>query len=648
MILCAIIDVTNPVSGLEEQVYLTSARDYTFEGKTFLPILKPSANYQQTLFSRGTTSGDISVGITSLIVDNTEGLLDYLETYGVAGKKVVVYILDDNTVPLADEHIYFRGSVVIPLPNLKVSTFTLMDRLEELDVPISKTSFLGTNAGPTGLEGSEEAIKGQNKPAVYGAVFNAPLYAANSSTHTFSCNYSTAGERKPVTLITAVRDKGGEILFGADHADAAALALGTPASGYYDSCLAEGLIKLGSRPVGDVTADIQESAIVNCSAPRVVKRILEEVLGFEAGKDFVAGDLETLHSKNAWPVGIYITGETSVLSAVAELLGSIGGWVCPEADGVLRFGRIEDPELLVSQLTITVDQFADLDKEPTNDDGKNTPAKRLELNYGRNWKPNPLTSILESVENSARVELSKEYSTVVSENSAILNVHPRAGTLKQNSLLAQSKSKYIPGGACATGDEVNFTLTQISGTGGSATFDGMLTIDPGTGVYQVVGTVPGADLAPGSYLVELLVTSGTVSVTAAGASSASQTVENSSDVPERGSLRITHASEDITITLSASSVTGTAVLGVIKVRPAYDGLSPQEEADRRFALQSKTQARYTFNGDFKEFRALRPGLAITLKMNRFNLPQGKKFLVIGKDIDLSKDQSSLDVWRVND
>ena len=648
MILSAQVEVVNPQSRLKEILYLTSAADYTFGENTYIPLLNMSGNYSQTLFSRGTTYGEVSVGISNLELDNTEGDLDYLEDYGIAGNKITIHVLDDKDEPLTADNLYFVGSVVLPNIVLDTSFFTLMNKLQEMDVACTQAIFAGTNAGPVGLEGNDDTIKGQIKPMLFGVVQNIPLYAANTSDHVYSFNYNASGVRKKVEAITAVRDKGGEILFGADHATAELLQAATIAGGYYDSCIAEALIMFGTRPLGEVTADVQEAPLSECSAPRVCERILNEALGFVAGEDYVAGDLEALHLKNACPVGVYVTSDATVLTVISQILDSIGGWMCPESDGVLRFGRVEDPANGVSEFEITKDIFEEgsFAKEATGEEGKNTPCQKYELKHSRNWKPIPASSLLESIDSNLRGALSREYATETTSDPTVVEIHPKATTISRESLLVQARSLLVPAGECLSTDAASFTETQVSGSGGSAVFDGKITIDPGTGEYEAALVTAGSLYPNGNYFLEFSLISGTVHFELDGVEDFS--VSNTAAEPTTITSSFAHTGSNITVRFTASTATGIVVVSNIRLRQAYPGLSVQEECDRRFALHSRTQARYTMDVDFQDFKACRPGQVVTLAFDRFGLSEGKKFLIIGKDSDLKKENINLDLWRVND
>ena len=647
MIIIAEISAIDPATLITEVIRVTNATHYTYQDKTYIPVLGAFGGYQQTLFSRNTTSGTVTVDITDLDLDNTDGLFDKYKRFGFAGHSVSIYLLDDFTSSPNATNLYFKGITASVEHNIDVMKINLTNNLEKLVVPMTEKVFSSNNSGPVGLEGNEDTLKNKVKPILYGRVFNIELVQVNTPILMYCCNYSKTGIRKSINRVLVVRDKGGELGFNGDYVSAVLLESATILLGNYATCLNEGLIRLRSKPVGEVTADIYESEVDQCSAPRVVQRILQDVMGFTAGTDYNAGDLEELHIKNACPVGVYIQGNETVLSTITSVLDSIGAWMCPDSAGSFRFGRVEDPSNFSSSALIDSIHEDSLKLIGTNDNGKNIPAFKVELKHTRNWKVTQGGSLLESIDAAVRDALSKDYVTETVTNDGVKLIHPLSETLTYETLLHQPTATFTTGGSCDIVKAGSFTGSQISGTGGSVTLDGNLTIFSGTGVYRVVQNVT-TGLTPGAtYYIELYSVSGicTVKVKDGGALLKEQVVTNSTTESQLKEISFIAASASFNLEIETSTA---AVIGSLRIRESAPGLSPKQEAERRFSLQSKTQDLYTLDIDLEESRTFRLGQVVTFSFDRFDLAEGKKFLVIGKDEDAKDEVASIDIWKPNE
>jgi hypothetical protein len=650
MIIIADISVVEPFTGLMEVIRVTNSTHYTYEDKTYIPELSLTGGYKQSLFSKNTTSGAVTVDITDIELGNTDGIFDKYKSYGFAGHPVSIWLLETHEDVPNPLNLYFKGITASREPSLDSFKINLTNNLEKLSVQMAEKVFTSDNAGPVGLEGNDDTLKNKIKPMVYGRLFNIELTAVNTSALVYSCNYTKEGERKPIHRVLSVKDKGGELSFDGDYADAAALVAATVALNSYATCLAEGLIRLRSKPVGTVTADIYESEAAQCSAPRVVERILKGIMGLVPGVDFNAGDLNILHEKNACPVGISIQDKEDVLSVINNVLDSIGGWMCPDSSGVLRFGRVEDPSNYESTFLIDSHIKDSLKSIGTNESGKGIPSFKLELKHTRNWSTSQAGALLESIEPEVKDALTKDYVIEEVQNSLIKTVHPLSETLTYETLLHQPIATFTTGGQCSAADNYSFTGSQISGSGGSKTASGNLTIIPGTGIYRVVQAIT-SGLIPGDlYAIELFSVSGTVIVRVkdSGALVKEVTIPNLTTKREKNEILFTSISTSFNLEFEVTTGTGTAVIGAIRIRETAPGLSPKQEAERRFALQSKTQDLYTLEVDLEDAKRSRLGQVGTFKLDRFDLTEGQKFLVIGKDEDLNEETASIDLWKINE
>lgn len=442
---------------LENKVIrITDANDFTADGYTYLPVLQNNLTLQQSLFSAtGGTYGGTSSSVGNIVLSNQNGLLDEYSEAGFDGQEISIYKVETKTTVPSIGNLVFRGIIFTAQFSWDEITLDIKNRTEELAISCQEATFLGSNAGPVGLEGLEDDIKGKVKPQVWGIVLNAALYSVNRSLLIYGCNYSRDGERLSVYSIPRVLDKGGLILNEGDVADSDLLIAATVAPGYYKTCLSEGLIKLGTVPKGAVTADIFENQILYCSASSVVKRILEAV-GFIAGPDFDSTSLTALETYNSHPIGYYVTDDISVSTVISDILGSIGSWIVPDRLGIFYFGRIAAPDSLgmpaVLSLDINTTKDASLQKLPTEDKGYGVPSFKLEFNHSMLWQTLNKGEVLESLTPDEKEALSLKFR---SETITDLNVK-----IKHKLSTAITFDSYLVDTVFTTIDPQGLTIAQ--------------------------------------------------------------------------------------------------------------------------------------------------------------------------------------------
>jgi hypothetical protein len=159
-----------------------------------------------------------------------------------------------------------------------------------------------------------------------------------------------------------------------------------PAPGSYSYYLAGGLIRLGSPPAGQITADVTAGA---AAADRTAAQAWVDVLGFAdySAGDWSALDVTELDADTSAVIGYWSGTEPTTCADVATALaGSVGAWWGVNRDGVFRIQRLEDPASGVPILTLTADDLKrPLERVPTADEGRGLPVWRSVMRYARNY-----------------------------------------------------------------------------------------------------------------------------------------------------------------------------------------------------------------------------------------------------------------------
>lgn len=247
---------------------------YSDAGYTSKPSDTPSNAYfenivinpgsiSRSLFSSGTTSGQISVGYGRIILANEDGDLDALKGYGwgrsVTVQSITTTALDEHPEDLALTNAVtrFKGIVHHVEADFETLSLVIRDELGRLNVPIQESDFDGSSTGATGIEGNEN-VEGRIKPMSWGAgIRNISPAQVNASKEVYAWRFDKSGVPLPSAALTALRNGGATyVLSGTDHADQATLFGATLASANADTCLAESLFRANGSVTAALTADI--------------------------------------------------------------------------------------------------------------------------------------------------------------------------------------------------------------------------------------------------------------------------------------------------------------------------------------------------------------------------------------------------------
>jgi len=272
---------------------------------------------------------------------------------------------------------------------------------------------------------------------VWGKVKNVSPAAVNTSALIFGVNWDETGATKPVSSIDAVYDNGVLLSSGTDRADLTTLQENTPAAGQVDTCIAEGLLKLGSSPAGQITCDVTEGETASeRSAAKIVKRILLGPGGLQSA-DLDDISFNDLHAINNATCGFYISDNQTILESCTAVLGSLGAWLLPSRNGVFQVGQFTAP-VGVPRLTLSDNEIlvgrGGLARQATGDNGAGIPAWRVNINYQRNWTVQNAGELGGAVTDSRRVWLELFERASVVEDESIQTHHLLAPELTFTSL----------------------------------------------------------------------------------------------------------------------------------------------------------------------------------------------------------------------
>lgn len=375
-----------------QQVFYFSSGPYVHSSApgVYDTRLLAAGRFKMTALRDLRTFGGSEASAGEIVLDNADAGIDALAAYGY-GFSARVLMGDaeahyNSFIPLVE------GVVEQVMPGTQDLRFRLKDRQKELDIPIQPSRFAGSNAGAAGLEGTESDIKGRVKPRYWGRVYNISPVMLNSSQLIMGFRFNRDGTRAPTNgLLNPARDGGKDLTPGTDYANYAALDASTPSAGTYNTCLAESLIMLGSKPVYGITLDAE-------TARKTVREVTTDIL-LDAGipeSRINENDLGQFAVDANYICGEYVDYEANYRQLLDLIVGSGGGYYLPDGRGIYRVRQLKEPS---GEPVATFKRFGpdvvtlegDLDIENNlrpvlpADSGVGVPALRTVLRYRKNY-----------------------------------------------------------------------------------------------------------------------------------------------------------------------------------------------------------------------------------------------------------------------
>jgi len=405
MIYTAEITLAVNSGGTTATFYFSSGRFVTSGADTpantaFYPRLIDAGSIGIHSYSDGKTGGATKLEIGEIVVANADGFLDGFKYYAVDGRSIVIRKGEETaSYPSGFKTIFVGTGESLELYFDKL-IFRLRDSSYLLEKPLLTVKYGGTNALPAGIDGTADDIKGQVIPKMYGSIFNAEPVLVNTSKLIYQItnnNFNT---------VSNVYDKGAALTFGVDRATNAAMQATAPAAGAYDTCKAEGLIRLGSTPAGLVTMDVYRGTT---AANRTTAQTMSTI-ATNMGITAYAADVTALDTINSAVIGYYVNDERTALQAMDDVAASIGAFYYFDRLGQFRMGQLDDPTGMTPVYTFYDYEIIDIESVPSKD--INIPNKNIKIDYLNN-ETVQTTDLAAAVTGARRAWLAKESRRVV-------------------------------------------------------------------------------------------------------------------------------------------------------------------------------------------------------------------------------------------
>lgn len=395
----------------------------------FAPRIVEPANFTRTAFSDARIMGGGTVGYGELILSNADQGLSALLDYGLDGRECVVRVGPPGAAYPGGYTVFLTATMEQPEVGPMRATIRLRDKVSILEQPLQATKYAGTNVLPNGKEGTEADIKGLPKVLAYGRCRYLPPTCVNTALLIYQIHDGA------IHAVDGVQDMGIALTFGANRANLAAMEATAPAAGQYDTCLSEGLLRVGAIPAGVLTAHVRGDATGGYvdSVAGIVQRILTTRAGVPGG-DIDAASFTALDAAAGQEVGIYIATETTRRQAINAMLASVGAWLAPTRTGAWQVGQLVAPAS--PSITFTDVEIINIDRRATRDDGRGIPLFQVILSYGRNWASFGESDIAGAVPTATRAEMLQEWRRVTAIDASVQTKHLLATELSRETLLA--------------------------------------------------------------------------------------------------------------------------------------------------------------------------------------------------------------------
>lgn len=381
-------------------------------------------------------------GFGSIIIDDPGGDRDYLIGKVMSGGTLTV----------------LRGT-----PGAAISTFTAVAtmttagmqydqdkkeiRLRDfgwfLEAPLHDNRY-----GGTGSADGDATVTGIIKPYGAGTIFNASPVLINATNLIYQLSDGA------IYAVADLRNGGASWTFGTDRANYAAMAASAPPSGaYYDTCLSEGLIRLGATPDRDITVDF--TGDTNGGTPYVKRGNIAQRIATRTGTTVSVNStaLTALNTAQAADTNFWWNQEITKAAALTEIMqGCLGYWYI-NMSGELVLGSLVAPS---GSALATYTFPNDFVGNPEALDTAADPRWKTTLGYKRNY----------TVQEQSRLAGASIVSLNIADGSAeavYYVVCPRAGKIR--------RIWTVIDGAVSTAD-----ITITAAIGATAVTNGVVTI----------------------------------------------------------------------------------------------------------------------------------------------------------------------------
>lgn len=404
----------------------------TVNGNFYEPRIEQPCMMRRDIFNSGKIGGTTTSSYGELTLKNIDGGLDIFSGYAFDGRTVTIKVGDDNAAYSTFTTVLIAGIAQAAFEWGRVS-IRLRDRITDLQKKkVQPLLFAGTNDNVSIFNEGGTDLKDAQKPMILGRVTNLTPVLINSFYLIYQISTGV------LTEVVNVFDKGVYLARGTDYATSALLRASAPALGAFNTCLAEGMIKLGSTPTGTLTAVAwQYKTVEENTVAQIVKRVVTSAGGLTTG-DLVLSDYTTLDAQIAANVGLVVSGDMMVSDVLDNLCESIGAWWGFDTLNKFRILRLDAPSS-TSVADFDESSIMSIERESVSVNGSTDAVYKITLEHDKNWTVQTGDSLASSVAADHKSYLEKEVRKSVKKDDSIKTAHPNAQEVTTSTLLCGLK-----------------------------------------------------------------------------------------------------------------------------------------------------------------------------------------------------------------
>lgn len=380
-----------------------------------------------SIYADSTAGGASKLELGEIVAANKDGEFDAWKDYAFDGREIVVRVGEPGGAYPQDYPAVLAATIERVDITWDKLVIKARDRSYIFQRPVLTQRFLGTNAGADGLEGTADDIKGRIVPRVYGRAPNIAPPCVNIPRQVYRVSDGAVADISAVYIRQAAQTR------GVDHPTGDDLLAATVAAGTYQTCLSEGLFKLGAVD-GLVTADVVEGG---AASDRTAAQLLQR-LAIAAGVsavDIVSADIDSLDGLNPAELGFYLDDETTFLDVMDRIAQSVGAWFAFDPLGKLRIGRLDPP---TGAPVATLQKHEELDGvERTTLRDQPAPLWSVTIRHTPIWTTQT-TDLAGAVDPARRAFLAEPYRAATASEATIRIKHRMAGSAEIETYLTSA------------------------------------------------------------------------------------------------------------------------------------------------------------------------------------------------------------------
>jgi hypothetical protein len=400
-------------SGLVTRILRAATETYTSHSPSWMPypprLLQPGLLKRELPLDGGAATN--SYGLVEILHD---GDLDGLSGCSFDGLAYVLKLVQSGA-SLASATTVLRASMASAEMTRTRLTIRLKDRLQTLDKPLSKHTYLGNGS----TEGGPD-LKDRRKPIVVCDARNISPVLVDEARLIYQVHDGALLVQSGKTSIS-VHDGGVPITKGADYAAMSDLLATPPASGEFRCYPPAGMFRIWGNPQGALTAYVNVALDAPFAWSTTAGALLKE-MAIRAGwpaADIVDADVAALDTApHQYQPGYYADDNISTLEVMTRIAAGLGAWFGSDALGRLRMGLLALPSGEPSA-SLGDAEIISLERA-TNPE----PAPTVTVRHDKNWTV--IKDPFEAAPAERRAWLAEEWRQAVEDRPERRIVHPAA------------------------------------------------------------------------------------------------------------------------------------------------------------------------------------------------------------------------------